>query len=77
MESVTKSVRVKKDLENKVNEFLEKNPTLSFSQLIALAVEKYISEPNSIELVPIKPEELERSVNKILKDYKPTLDKLK
>ena len=77
MRSIVKSIRIKKDLEKKVNEFLENNPSLSLTQLTALALEKFISEPNSIELVPISTDELSTRVSDLLIKHKSTFDKLK
>ena len=71
-----KSVRVDQELEKKIEAYLEKNP-VKFSQLVAMALEKFISEPQMIELKPIRDEEYLEVAKKAFKKHKHTMDKLK
>lgn len=74
--SLPKTIRLDDELENKVEKYLEKND-IKFTQLVNKAIEKFISEPQTIELVPIKPEEWEKTVEKAFKKHKHAIDKLK
>jgi hypothetical protein len=71
-----KTVRFDEKLEPKVEEYLEKNH-IKFAQLINMAVEKFISEPQSIELSPIDPKKWDQTVAKAFKKHKNAMDKLK
>ena len=71
-----KSVRLDDKLEEKVDAYLEQNP-LKFSELVALAVEKYISEPQTIELKPIDDKVFSKAINRAMKKHKHAIDKLK
>ena len=71
-----KTVRFEETLERKVEEYLEKNH-IKFAQLINMAVEKFISEPQSIELAPIDSKKWEQTVTKAFKKHKHAMDKLK
>ena len=73
---IPKTVRFEDELESKVEEYLEKND-IKFSQLINLAVEKFISEPQSIELTPIESKKWEQTVAKAFKKHKHAMNKLK
>ena len=71
-----KTIRLDDEIESKVEEYLDKNG-IKFSQLINNAVEKYISEPQTIELVPIEASKWEKTVGKAFKKHKHAMDKLK
>lgn len=71
-----KTVRFDETLETKVEEYLEKNH-IKFTQLINMAVEKFISEPQSIELSPIDSKKWEQTITKAFKKHKNAMDKLK
>ncbi len=71
-----KTVRFDDELESKVEEYIEKND-IKFSQLINIAVEKFISEPQSIELEPINSKKWEQTIAKAHKKHKNAMDKLK
>jgi hypothetical protein len=71
-----KTVRFENELETKVEEYLEKND-IKFSQLVNIAVEKFISEPQSIELEPIDSKKWEQTIAKSFKKHKHAMDKLK
>jgi len=71
-----KSVRVEGDLEKKIEAYLDKNP-VKFSQLVAMALEKFISEPQTIELRPVDDKQFLETAKKAFKKHKHTMDKLK
>lgn len=71
-----KTVRLKDEIEEKVQVYLERN-SLSFPDLINLAVEKFISEPQIIELVPVDDDEQMKHAEKAFKKHKHAMDKLK
>ena len=71
-----KSVRFESELEKKVEDYLDHNP-VKFSQLIAMAVEKFISEPQKIELRPVDSAKFLETAKKAFKKHKHTMDKLK
>lgn len=73
---VPKTVRVDNELEKKIEAYLSKNP-VKFSQLVAMALEKFISERQTIELKPISDEEYLEVAKKTFKKHKHTIDKLK
>jgi hypothetical protein len=71
-----KSVRFDDALEKKVEQYLDQNP-VKFSQLIAMALEKFISEPQMIELKPVESARFAESAKKAFTKHKHTMDKLK
>lgn len=74
--SRTASFRIKDDLENKVEKYLEKNQ-LSFTALANLAIEKFISEPATINLEPVNEDDFINLAKKTFKKHKHAMDKLK
>ena len=54
-----KTVRFEDDLDHKVQEYMEKNE-IKFSRLVNIAVAKFISEPQTIQLEPIDSKKWER-----------------
>ena len=71
-----KTIRLDDELEAKVEEYIEKND-IKFTHLINIAVETFISEPQSIELTPIDSKNWEKTVAKAHKKHKGAMDKLK
>lgn len=71
-----KTVRFEEELEGKVEKYLESNE-IKFSQLINMAVEKFISEPQTIELKPVDTQEFLKNAKKAFKKHKGAMDKLK
>ena len=53
-----KSIRLDDHVEKKVEAYLKKN-AISFARLVNLALVKYISEPQRIDLAPVKNEEID------------------
>jgi hypothetical protein len=71
-----KTVRFEEDLEHKVEEYLEANG-VKFSQLVNMAVAKFISEPQTIHLAPVHTKAFAEQATKALKKHKNAMDKLK
>jgi hypothetical protein len=71
-----KTIRLEEDLEKKVESYLEANG-IKFAQLINLAVEKFIKEPQTIQLVPVTEKEFMTAAQKAFKKHKHAMDKLK
>lgn len=72
-----KTVRFEDKIESKVQIFLKRNPDIKLAKLINLAVDKFISEPQKIELVPVDPDEWELIAKKEYKRHKKAMDELK
>jgi len=71
-----KTVRFEDELEEKLEKYLEANG-IKFSQLINLAVSKFISEPQVIQLAPVHTDEFMKTAAKAFKKHKNAMDKLK
>lgn len=74
------SVRLDTDLETNVEQWLEKNPGIHLSRLINLAIRRFISEPQTLQPVSVKPAgetTVKRSMKKMMRQHQDMLDKLK
>ena len=71
-----KTIRFEPALETKVKGYLKKNK-IKFSQLVNLAVEKFISEPHTITLVPADTKKFMITIEETYKEHKHAMDKLK
>lgn len=71
-----KSIRLKDELEDKIESYMELNG-IKFADLINNALEKYISEPQTITLMPIDSKEFMNLAKKAVKKYRHAMDKLK
>lgn len=71
-----KTVRFEDELEEKVEMYLEANG-IKFSQLVNLAVSKFISEPQTIQLAPVDKNEFLKTATKAFNKHKNAMDKLK
>lgn len=71
-----KTIRFEDDLEKKVEQYLEANG-LKFAQLVNLAVSKFISEPQSIQLKPVEADAFMKVARKAFGKHKSAMDKLK
>ena len=71
-----KSIRFDSTLEAQVEDYLKEN-NIRFAQLIQLAILKFISEKQSIELKPISSKKWRSSIEKAYKKHKDAMDKLK
>lgn len=71
-----KTIRLDDELEAKVENYLEKNQ-LKFPQLVKMAVEKFISETQTITLVPADTSEFLETAKSAYKKHKHAMDKLK
>ena len=72
----TSSIRFDEGLVPKIEAYVKKNK-IKLNRLENIAVEKFISEPNSIELVPIENKEWEKGLAKAFKKHKKAMDELK
>ena len=70
-----KTIRLDDALERKVEEYIDTNG-IKFSQLVTLAVTKFISEPQSIELTPVKKRVFMEAAERVFRKHKDTMDKL-
>lgn len=71
-----KTVRFEEALEEKLEKYLEANG-IRFSQLVNLAVSKFISEPQSIQLAPVDTKDFMKTATKAFHKHKNAMDKLK
>lgn len=74
------SIRLDKDLESNVTQWLAQNPGIHFSRLINLAVRRFITEPQTLKpitLVTAKTTPVKQSMKKMVKQHQDMLDKLK
>jgi len=71
-----KTVRLEEDLEKKVESYIDANG-IKFAQLVNLAVEKFIKEPQTIQLTPVDEKEFMKTAAKAFKKHKNAMDKLK
>jgi len=71
-------LRVPNDLEDLIQEWLEKNPDMNKSQLFFSAVRKYVTEPQVLQPVVVADDdEALRLADGILTKHKHTMDRLK
>lgn len=73
---VPKTIRFEPKLETKVRQYLKKNK-IKFSQLVNMAVDKFISEPQTITLVPAETKNFMETVDEVYEEHKHAMDKLK
>ncbi len=71
-----KTVRFDDDLEAKVEEYLKSNG-IKFAQLMNMAVTRFISEPQVIQLVPVDTKDFITTAQKAFNNHKDAMDKLK
>lgn len=73
---VPKSIRLREELEVKIENYMEING-IRFAELINNALEKYISEAQTITLKPIDSKEFMDIAKKMTKKHRHALNKLK
>jgi len=71
-----KTVRLDDELESEVENYMNQNK-IKFPQLITMALQKFISEPHRIELLPVDDKQWSESVERSFKKHKKAMDKLK
>ena len=71
-----RTIRLNEFLEDRITKYLKKN-RMKFSQLVGMALDKFISEPQTITYVPADPEKFTASAKKAFKKHKHTMDQLK
>lgn len=72
----TSSIRFDEELVPKIEAYVRQN-RIKLNRLVNIAVQKFISEPNSIPLIPIEPKSWEKSVAKAFKKHKKAMDEMK
>ena len=70
-----RTIRFREDLDPQVDEYASKNG-LNLNQMVNLAVEKFISEPQTIELVPLNDKECEDLMKKAFAEHRKAMDEL-
>lgn len=75
--SKARTIRFDDQLDSMVDEYTSKNG-LKVNQLVSIAVKKYITEPNSIELEPIETpdSDWDSNMKKSFSDHKKAMDEL-
>ena len=71
-----KTVRFDDALEKQVEKYLEANG-LKFTQLVNMAVAKFIAEPQTIQLAPVDTKDFMVTAKKAFAKHKNAMDKLK
>ncbi|NQW44329.1 MAG: hypothetical protein HQ462_02890 [Deltaproteobacteria bacterium] len=74
--AMPRTIRLNETLEEKISNYLKKN-RMKFSQLVGLALEKFISEPQTITYLPADPEEFLKTAKKAYKKHKHAMDQMK
>ena len=72
----TSSIRFDQGLVPKIEAYVRKN-RIKLNRLVNLAVAKFISEPNSISLVPIDDKDWESGLARAFRKHKKAMDELK
>ena len=70
-----RTIRFREDLDLQVDEYTSKND-LNLNQMVNLAVEKFISEPHTIELVPVDKQKFKEHLEKAFIEHKKAMDEL-
>ena len=75
--SKARTIRFNEQLDSIVDEYTNKNG-LKLNQLVNIAVKKYISEPNTIELIPvdISDDEWDHKMKKAFSKHRKAMDEL-
>jgi hypothetical protein len=71
-----KTVRLDDELESEVENYMNQNK-IKFPQLVAMAIQKFISEAHTIELRPVDDKKWSKAVERSFKKHKKAMDKLK
>ena len=77
MMSKARTIRFSEQIDSLVDEYTSKNG-LKLNQLVNIAVKKYITEPNTIELEPVEADnsEWEDSMQKAFTRHRKSMDEL-
>jgi antitoxin component of RelBE/YafQ-DinJ toxin-antitoxin module len=71
-----KTIRLDDELESEIENYINQND-IKFPQLVNLALRKFISERQTIELRPVDDKKWSESVERSFKTHKKAMDKLK
>jgi len=75
--SVPTSIRLEKGIEKQVEQYLTKNASLKFPQLVNMALKQFMSEPRTITLEPAATDEVMATAKQAFKKHKDAMDRLK
>ena len=67
--AMPRTIRLNETLEERITKYLKRN-RMKFSQLVGLALEKFISEPQSVTYVPTDSKEFVDSAKEAFKKHK-------
>ena len=71
-----RTIRLNEKLDSTIDKYLKKN-RMKFSQLVSLALQRFVSEPQTVTFVPADPEQFVKTAEKAFKRHKHAMDKLK
>ena len=71
-----RTIRLNEKLDTTIDKYLKKN-RMKFSQLVSLALERFVSEPQTVTFVPADTEQFVKTAEKALKRHKHAMDKLR
>lgn len=74
--SVPRSVRFHPQVEQQIEAYLASNP-IKFSELVNMAVSRFMAEKQIIELLPVDTESSLKVAAKAFQNHKDAMDKLK
>ncbi|MES2212246.1 MAG: hypothetical protein V4490_03810 [Pseudomonadota bacterium] len=74
--SIPRSVRFQPEVERQIEAYLALNP-IKFSELVNMAVSRFIAEKQTIELEPVDSAEFLKIAAKAFENHKDAMDKLK
>jgi len=69
-----KTIRLEDELEEKVEKYLDSNG-IKFAQLVNLAVEKFINEPQTIKLAPVDEKDFAKAAGKAFKKHRNAMER--
>ena len=71
-----RTIRLNEKLDSTIDKYLKKN-RMKFSQLVSLALERFVSQPQTVTFVPADADEFVKTAEKAFKRHKHAMDKLK
>jgi len=75
--STPKSLRLDRDIEKDVEQYLKKNKSIRFPQLVNLALRRFMSEKQTIVLEPASDEEAMQTAKAAFDEHRDAMDRLK
>lgn len=71
-----RTIRLNEKLDATIDKYLKRN-RMKFSQLVSLALERFVSEPQTVTFVPADSDQFVKTAEKAFKRHKHAMDKLK